>query len=302
MAFDQVTTTFQWHVEDWQYHEGNYDTESTLTEVRRIRKIDGSTIATPTLAELGMLISENVLPEVAKTKYLGGTLDSTNRLLQTMICRSVSIRHDPTARSLLATCVFHTRWCINPAKTTPLFLPATYTEAAVFRVGRIYRQTWTVAPPTTSDTSADIGGTAVGGNGASTNVQVPQSRIKLRFISDATLAGFDRETQANALNAYIGKINSTTFAGFPAGSVICEDASISDAEHPFYENQLTFLVDDWAHHEQVAEVGTDGRPNWNAGNLATVQWKRIPRTSIDFGLIWGNNAQIRDRLFKGNIL
>jgi hypothetical protein len=61
------------------------------------------------------------------------------------------------------------------------------------------------------------------------------------------------------------------------------------------------LWDAWAHHEQVAETGADGRPNLTSGNLSAVYWKRLPRASEDFNEIFGTPVDVnwRNRTLEG---
>jgi len=207
-------------------------------------------------------------------------------------CRSITFQSlKQGGGACQATCVFATMAAVDPA-TYPdidpedqndviVQLPSNIEYNASMRSMNVFRQTWTVAPPTNANTSAEIGGTAANANKGTMVVEVPQVRIRLRLMRDATVAQMkDNGTQ---VASYLGKINSQTFMTFPAGTVVCEGFNMIHLNHEYYEVIVDFLYDAYAHHEQIPKLRADGKIEINSnGEPVEVKWKRIDRTTADF--------------------
>lgn len=122
-------------------------------------------------------------------------------------------------------------------------------------------------------------------------------RIRLRLVQNADLAGIS--TTAGVVALYVNRISNAVFLGFPAYSVICEGASLSTLEGEFYEVVFDFLYDTFYHHEQVVQMAADGRPDMSAGNYTRIDWKRFPRSAVNFNDIFGTNTRQKAIAEKG---
>lgn len=156
----------------------------------------------------------------------------------------------------------------------------------------IYRTGWSVTPPASSDSSADIGGTAVTGGFQGQSWLVSQIAIRVRITKDASFAPMINAV--TDLQGLIGSKNSSLFMGCPENSCICEGVSVTKTGQgtEVYEIICEFLFDPWYHHEQVATAAEDGNPKLNGSGPAEVKWKRLPRTTNDFnGIFIGPTEQ-----------
>lgn len=212
--------------------------------------------------------------------------------LQLARCRSITFQSlKQGGGGCQATVVFTTMAAVDP-DTYPdvdpqnqgdviVQLPSNIEYNASMRSMNVFRQTWTVAPPTNANTSAEIGGTAANANKGTMVVEVPQVRLRLRLMRDASVA--QMKDNGSSVTTYLGKINSQTFFTFPAGTVVCEGFNMIHLNHEYYEVIVDFLYDAYAHHEQVPKLRADGKIEINSsGEPVEVKWKRIDRTSADF--------------------
>lgn len=199
-----------------------------------------------------------------------------------------------------------TRYTIDAATFIPgnpasgdVVLPVMVEYVTRTRTLNLYRASWITAPPSGSDaTGADIGGTSLRQQDQGSTQQIPQVGVRMRYWLDATAVAMN--TAAATLSSYAGYKNSATFLGFPANTLICEGISISDAQDEFYEVVFEFLYDYFYHHEQVPICDADGKPKRTAaGELSDVRWKRLPRSSVDFNLIFGGDARFQARAETG---
>lgn len=299
MSFHNSTTTYEWHDESVSASEGVFGTESTFRVTRRVRRIDGAQINVA--SEISVIISENVVPVPFQFLGAGPPSSLSNRLFDLVRCREWTYTVDPQRRTLTFSILYSTPYYVEDTTSNSFVLPSTVTYQTVTRMAKIYRRGWAVDPPPASDTSADIGGTAVDGAGQTTTVQVSQMRMRINTTQDASFTINKISTIVLALSSLPNARNSLAFGPFAAGYLVCEGFNITPTQTPFYEITIDILWDAWAHHEQVAETGADGRPNLTAGNLSAVYWKRLPRASEDFNEIFGTPVDVnwRNRTLEG---
>lgn len=194
-----------------------------------------------------------------------------------------------------------TLYTTNPTSTTTLkySLPSNTEYNTVARSTTIYRTSWTVNPPAALDASADIGGTPISGNTSGTAIMVPQTRVRMRFAQDASAASMI--SQATRLANYVDKMNSASFLGCAARTLVCEGLNMVPRTGEYYDVIFDFLYDPWYHHEQVATVEADGRPGRAGADVAEVKWKRIVRSVTDFNNLYGTptDADLKTMTEKG---
>lgn len=181
-----------------------------------------------------------------------------------------------------------------------LALPASTDYQSLVRTIKVYRYGYVTDPPSTvaDSTMADIGGISVQGTRGALDIQVPQMRVRLRLVVNADVQAIS--AAAGVVIQYVNKQNNAAFLGFPAYSVICEGASLSTIDNDFYEVVFDFLYDRFYHHEQVVTMDADGRPTMTSGgNYLRVDWKRLPRTKIDFNDIFSTATRQKARAEKG---
>lgn len=218
-----------------------------------------------------------------------------------MQCRSIEFEAGKNG-ACICNLTFSGNVAIKPSTLTGAtpyaHLPAYCEYNASLRTTEIWRRGWTTTPPTAADATGDIGGFELASTKGGVPTEVPQVRIRLRFVRDADAASM--LSQATTVTTYIGKINSQTFMGYPAGSVICEGMNMVHLNQEYYETVLDFLYDSFNHHSQVPDLNPDGTVKETAsGEAEVVKWKRITRTSTDFNAIFGGNATLKAIVEKG---
>ena len=189
----------------------------------------------------------------------------------------------------------------NPIKN---FLPASIEYQASLRSTKVYNTGWSTQPPTigttpfapVDTTSANIGGTTVSDWANGLDTVVPQVRVKLRIVRDATVAKM--VDQWDVVSTYIGKIHATTtdkFFKFDPGTIICEGVSMLKLEGEYYEVVFEFLWDGFSFHDQVITSFADGEPKFNGStlNFERVDWKRSTRTGANFNNIFSTEADLK---------
>lgn len=285
--FDYIDT-------DIQYSEGAWGEENSYRVVRQVTKKNG-TVWTLN-ADVAAAVTEQVIPRQGQ-ELIPATTGVTQRASRGMRCTGWSYVVDPTFKRLTFSLTFTGISFVDQFSTSPdVVFPSSTSYQSVTRLAKVYRRSWTSNPPTTSDASSNIGGTAVGDSGATITMHVPQVRMRVSLTYSAAIT--DMVTATQNVIGFTGKINSQPFAGFPIGTVICEGVNVQQTKMPRYEVIADFLYDDWAHHEQVPTNGADGRPNWSGSNLAEVRWVRSTRVSDNFNNLFADTAQ-RDRTLKG---
>jgi hypothetical protein len=162
-----------------------------------------------------------------------------------------------------------------------LFLPAQVVPVMRTRSAKLLRDNpGMTGPPVASDKSgADIGGIA-----KQCDTDVCQVGMRLRIIIDSESQSIDATT--GVLQQYVGKRNLNAFLGYGAQNLVCTSASLNHLEDEYWEVVLEYLFDQYYHHSQEAQRGTDGRPLMSGTNFANVQWVRANRSEVDFNDIW----------------
>jgi hypothetical protein len=290
--------TFEYVNESATYREGAFGEESTYVIVRKIKRMNNGLIVVPN--DFNLMVLEAALPKQSEPA-LPTSIGVTGRNFDALTCTGWSITIDPTRRSCTATITYSSNCYVDQYGTVARpDWPVSTSYQSVTRLAKVYRRSWTTNPPTGSDASANIGGTAVGDSGATITMNVPQVRMRVTFTQSADASGADMVTRTTGFLAYVGKLNSAAFAGFGIGTVLCEGFNIVQTKMPEYQMVVDLLWDEWAHHEQVPTNGADGRPNWSGSNLAEVRWVRPTRSTIDFNNIFYDTQQ-RDIALKGTV-
>jgi hypothetical protein len=214
-------------------------------------------------------------------------------------CRSYTLSQ-VSGKLIKVSMHFSTLYFVDPTSsgTIRYQLPAMSEYTARQRTSKIYRNGWSVSPPTGADISADIGGTNMVGGSTAVDTMVPQISIRVRATQDSSVTSM---LQATTLANYMGKLNSAIFMGAPIGTVLCEGVSVSKtgAGTEYYEVIFEFLYDFWAHHEQVPTCEPSGRPLLGSTGPSTVYWKRVARDSANFNAIYSGDAVLTNLIEKG---
>jgi hypothetical protein len=298
MAFQLVSTDFEYHDEAVSYSEGSWGSEATYRLMRRVRRKNGNAI--DLFLDIDRMVVQGVLPQPMQ-RLTTGVPTVTQRTVDTMRCAEFSYTVDAKGLTLTANLLYTSPYFVDGVVANALILPSSSSYQTVTRVAKVYRTGWATDPPLTADTTTDIGGTAMQGAGATATMLVPQVRFRITLTQDASVSANYMNTTANGLAAYIGTRNSSAFGPFAAGSLVCEGMNFTQTRMPYYEVTVDYLYDDWGHHEQVAQVGADGRPNFTSGNLSSVFWKRPALLTSDFNLIFGSPpvAAFQNRTIRG---
>lgn len=287
-----TSASFEYTTLSLSTQAGEYREESTITERRHIKRLNGA--AFDIFKDATTAENEGVLPRRGDKAFPSGTGITWQQFAR---FRGYTLELLPNAGGVMSTLTWSTMYsmAMNPSVE---YTPGESIELqSMTRSLRIYRTGWTVAPPAASDTSADIGGAAVLGVGDSAVWPINQCRIRMRFVQDATAVTI--VTSAANLSNYNNTRNNATFLGCAARTLVCEGVTFNPIKHEFYEVTFDFLFDPLFHHEQVAEVANDGRPKRAAGaGPSIVKWRRLPRTETDFNNIYPN-ANIKAIMERG---
>ena len=299
MAWTSTSADYEWHDEAISYSEGSWGSESTLRQVRRVRRKDKAALNLS--VDPHQMIVQGAIPNPMK-RLTTGVPSIAARNLDTMRCADFNYTLDAQGFTLTVNILYTTPYFIDATVANDEILPSSSSYQTVTRIAKVYRTGWATDPPLTADTTTDIGGTAIQGAGATATMLVPQVRFRITATQDASIAANYMNSKANDLALYIGTRNSSAFGPFAAGSLVCEGINITQTRMPYYEVTVDYLYDDWGHHEQVAAVGADGRPNFTSGNLSSVFWKRPTLLTSDFNLFFGSptpNAAFQNRTIRG---
>lgn len=282
---------YEWDVVALATKTGTLGTESEVTQERIIRRTDASVI--DITVEEEAMITAGVL-RVSDSLYADPASPGMS-WIQFARYRGHTLEYAEDKYAVRARMRWSTMYVVDPTSTeTVLYmLPCSTEYSGRTRNTRVFRTGWSVSPPSSSDASADIGGTAVTGGFQGKDWIVPQVSVRMRFLQDASAVPMDGA--ATTLGNYIGTISSATFLGFPAYSMICEGMSMSKSSNgtEYYEISFDFVYDKWFHHEQVATAAEDGNPRMTGTGPSEVKWKRLPRTATDFNNLFGSDAQLQ---------
>jgi len=273
------------NIVDVSERAGELGQPNEMTWVAVVSRVDRAFIAID--EEILAMQNEGAIPAI-NAPYITGTIPATMLWERYMRCRSVSYQQIDGGRALRFTILWSTFWAQDQGTTSLDFvLPAQTDYLTRTRVSNIYRTGWTVAPSDTN-ASADIGGTSITNGSLGKGEDVAQIVMRLRMVVDATIDPMSNT--ATKMAGYINKLNSTTFAGFSAGSVLCEGVTVNKQStgFEFYELIFEFLVDNWFFLDQVCDTDEKGYPILNNSQAPkTVKWKRISRSTTDFNGIFG---------------
>lgn len=291
-----MPTTYSFTDQVLDQNVGNLSSESSITIRRTITSSAG---AIDPVNEIEAMITANALPVQDELFPVTGSGYSWQQWAR---ARGFSVSLVEGGQAVRADIRFTTRYIVNPNSTgTVLYmLPAHTSYITTARTMQIFRTSWTTNPPTTSsNSSADIGGTSLSGADGSQSMQVGQVRVRLVAMQDASVTGMS--TAASTLTSYGGTINSATFGGFPAYSLVCEGVSLEkEPGTEFYTVTFEFLFDRYYHFSQVVTMDADGRPRMTtAGALAEVKWQRLPRVATDFNNIFVGDLELKAMALEG---
>lgn len=223
--------------------------------------------------------------------------------------RSIDYTLEKGGTAITFNITYSTLYFLDPAQSVATWaLPSSIEFSSKVRTARLYRTGWSVVPPTTSaNSSADIGGTAIGGGHTGQTYQINQVAVRIRQMFDASDVAMNT-LYADKFN-FVGKRNSLAFGGFPAYSLFCEGltAQKTNMGFEFYELVFDLLFDPWYHFDQVPTTGEDSQPVLN--NLYQpdeVKWIRLGASTMDFNLMFpdgstppGVDTKWRDLTLKG---
>ena len=261
---------------------GELGDPSTITVQKAIWRLDGAAIDLDN--EISAIEAEGHLP-VYNNVWAGFSAGMTWE--QFARCRSISYSSDQRSLALSATIVYSTLYYLNPAWSPAQYaLPVSTEYASKSRVVRIFRQSWSIAPSYSvigTDSSADIGGTAMDGGQISTSMELGQIVVRIRKTLDASADPMN--AMYAKFSTIINKRNSIAFGRFPISSLVCESVTMQKAQagFEFYDVVFELLYDPWHHYEQVADTGEDLLPKLNGlFQPTTVKWKRPSLELYDF--------------------
>jgi hypothetical protein len=271
----------------------------TITQQITVRRSDGGFITIDT--DIAAIQAEGHIPTIDAPYVDPTSIPSGMTWERHLVCRDITYRTAIGSRAIIFTVVWSTLWMDDlESESLAFVLPSSTEYNAKTRATNIYRTGWTTQPSNTNATG-DIGGTSVSNGTQPTSVQVPQVAMRVRLTLDASV---DSMLYAvTGFSTYINKINSSTFAGSPAGTLICEGVTAQKGSngYPFYETIFEFLFDPWFHLEQVCESDEKGYPKLNGGAPAVVKWVRPARTPINFNDIFNVSGTL-DQSWRGRTI
>jgi hypothetical protein len=294
------TATYTWETRSRVFQAGEFGEDSTVQEVRQIWRNDGAAFNVDT--DMTTAESEGAVSRRGDLGYLSGTGLTWQQFVR---FRGYTVRQLPNASGAELTLTWSTRYVLTLHGGSPptlFYTPRSGLNfASLSRSILIYRTGWSVAPPAALDVSAtDIGGTAISGGNDGQAYLVAQNRFRLTFEQDSTVTTM--QAAAASFQSYQNKKNSATFLGMPANTVICEGVHLNPVKYEFYEVSFDFLFDEFYHHEQVPTMDPDGRIKRNNTGPTEVKWKRLPRTGVDFNLIYGGSTPLKNITERGYAL
>lgn len=177
---------------------------------------------------------------------------------------------------------------VNGANPEVIDLPGAIELTSGLRPMEAFRRFWATNPPTgtVTDITSDIGGLPYATQTKGMIIEVPQTRARVRWILDASVTGM--LAQYAKVEPYINTMNSQTFLGFPAGSLVCEGINMVHLQHEYYELVFDFTYDRFYHFSQQADVHVNGQVQLVNGAPKTVKWVRQTRTAADFNLLFSS--------------
>lgn len=303
----KTTATFEVFWVGLSQRADDLDGQSEIILRYRVRRLGGS--ANDVLfdsTDYQLLHEEGVVPKLGQDygSWYGATPDAPWQ--QTARCREVNYSHASQNGVVDIECRFTTMYAINYWTFPPdpqinngqpyTHLPSYVEYSSSLRPMEAYRRFWSTNPPTgtATDITSDIGGLAYKTASKGMIIEVPQTRVRLRFILDCSNTSNPALPkmidQYNTIEDYFGYINSATFMNFPAGSLLCEGANMVHLQNEYYELVIDFLFDEFYHFSQQADVHPNGQVVYDNNNdPKVVKWVRPTRPNTDFNNIFAGD-------------
>lgn len=287
-----------------------------------VRRID-DTVLNYNGDDLNKMIVEGIIPAVGDL-YIDWDASSQKGMWQALTrCRSIEFETiDKTGNRVAVTVLWNCMAATDPKTITYLgtnaydptkninYLPASLEYQASLRTTKVWKTNWTTNPPTVSvstnnpidKTTADIGGSTISEFKTGLEYIVPQTRVRLRLVRDASVTKM--ADQWDVVKTYIGKIHAGTadkFFKFDPGTIVCEGVSMLKLDFEYYEVIFDFLWDGFSHHDQVvaSEAWGDPKLQGNTLNLERVDWQRLPRTAANFNNIFTSEPELKAIIERG---
>jgi hypothetical protein len=278
------TTTYEWWLVSKTYQTAPLGQPQEVTETLIMRRRDLANLDFG--AEYANMIAEGALPQ---PDHDYGA--STGTFLDNLRARSVSGEKQDSIHARVTI-----RWSSLYADSGPgatgLWLPASTDYSTRLRPMQAWRRNWTASPGDYNE-SAEIGGDNIVTAGEPVTQEVPQLAFRVRQTFDASVTGMLAAVAPNV--DIVGKLNSDTFYGFVAGTVLCEGISATkiDGMTEHYEVVVDFLYDKFFHLSQVPDCDNDGRIVFTdtippGKGPKTVKWKRISRATAAFNSVFAS--------------
>lgn len=155
---------------------------------------------------------------------------------------------------------------------------------------------WRDATPTTSTADgATISGTAYTEvSGVPEKFQVSQIAINLTlpWFSDTTVYADGYPNLANLIGAKVGKVNSASFIGFEANSLMLMGVDVDPKQDEYLQVTVSLLWDGWFHMDQVIDRYPNGDPKLTTGQATTVKWQKRYQGTTDLGTMFSADEKL----------
>lgn len=275
-----TSTTYEWNDIQLSVTRGTHNTPHDISLVRIVQRKNKAEI--DPIADWAGLESESVIAAVDQAYTNNGTWHAFPR------CRSVNITKE-SGTQLRVVMQFNS---VATYRNGLTFFPAYTTYSTRARQLELYRRDWTTNPSNVLIT-ADIGGTNTAPGGDPMIGETAQVLVRTNLTVNASSTAV--VNYVAPLRDLVGKVNSATFYGFGAGSVICEGFAVNPVAGmtEIHEVTVDFVYDAYFHAVQVPDRESDGRPVLNGPGVANpgakiVKWVRQSRVDADFNNIFAD--------------
>jgi len=275
-----TSTNYEWNDIQLSVTRGTHNTPHDISLVRIVRRKNQADINP--ITDWAGLESESVIATVDQAYTNGGTWHAFAR------CRSVNITKE-SGTQLRVVMQFNS---VATYREGILLFPAYTTYSTRARQLELYRREWTTNP---SDvlTTADIGGINTAPGGDPMIGEIAQVLIRANLTINASSVGV--VSYVAPLRDLVGKVNSASFYGFGAGTVVCEGFAVNPVAGmtEIHDVTVDFVYDPYFHAVQVPDREADGRPVLNGAGVANpgakvVKWTRQSRATADFNTIFAD--------------
>lgn len=136
---------------------------------------------------------------------------------------------------------------------------------------------------------SDMGGTKIDSGGRPKLLQVPQVELLYTFTIDSSVVNL--VALDDDMKTYVGSINSSTFLGSAADTVLCTGIEFEQIEDEYWALRIRALYDRLKHYEQVPDSDASGAYSVNSsGQCSSVKWVRDYPTADLNNLIDSSSA------------